>query len=310
MSKDLFSVCVLVFFLLGIAVFVNRIEKVEAVNSPPLTINADGTVTPSTTLITTSDNITYTLTDNITTDSGNQVINVQRNNIILDGAGYTIQHVNRVNGIYLGYRNNVTVKNIRIIDCDVGIRLDANTWITIDNCTITGNYRGILNGYTAGPKNFTFTNNEVRARDEGVDISSTYDSTIAGNIIQAEYGLVLRAGENVTIRGNLITGCSMAGIWPLALGPTSTSCYNINIFENTFRNNYCGVWKAGGNDTTLKIYHNYFIDNTEAAIADHDGYKVTVFGMTVILLEETTGAATSAQTCTVANIRTSPEETE
>ena len=50
-----------------------------------ITINADGSVS-GTTKIANAGNVTYTFTDNI-----NGSILVQRNNIVLDGAGYTLQ---------------------------------------------------------------------------------------------------------------------------------------------------------------------------------------------------------------------------
>jgi len=262
--KHHLNVCILAFLLMGMVVSVNIIQKAEAASSPPLTINADGSITPSTTLITSTDNITYTLTDNITTDAGYQAINILRDNIILDGAGYAVQAVNRYSGIYVGYRNNVTVKNIKIIDCGDGISLNADTWLTIDNCTIEGNYRAVFNGYTDGPKNFTFTNNKViapgvRARD-GVNFKSVNDALISGNTIQhCGYGLVVYGYENVTIKDNLIDDCSW-GIWPL-----SDSYPSISIFNNTFSNNGCGVCVNGGNHTGLKVYHNRFINNSEHA---------------------------------------------
>jgi parallel beta-helix repeat protein len=246
---------------------VNWIQKVKATYSLPLTINADGSVTPSSTLITTGDNITYTLTDDITTDSGYQVINVLRDNIVLDGAGHAVTHTNRYNGINVGYRNNVTVTNLRIIDCGDGIVLNANTWLTIDNCTLEGNYRAIFNGYTDGPKNFTFTNNKVIApivvwpapRRDGVNFASVNDALISGNTFQhCGYGLVVYGYGNVTIKDNLIDDCSW-GIWPLS------SDSGINIFDNTFSNNGCGICVTGGAHPTLKIYHNSFFSNYEHA---------------------------------------------
>jgi parallel beta-helix repeat protein len=262
MSKNHFGIFVLAFLLIGMFAYVNQVQKVEAASSPPLTINADGSVTPSTMLIASTDNVTYTLTDNITTDSGYQVINILRDNIILDGAGYAVQHVNRYNGIYVGYRDNVTIKNLRIVDSGDAIRTDADTWLTIDNCTLTGNYRGVFNGYTAGPTNFTFTNNEVRVSTNGLYLADTADSIISGNTIQAQYGLTLWA-DNVTIKDNLITGCSWTGI-------QVNSASNTRIFDNTFTNNGIGMTVPVG---TFRIYHNRFINNNEHA----RGSNLTLF---------------------------------
>jgi hypothetical protein len=207
--------------------------------------------------------MTYTLTDNITTDYGYQVINILRDNIILNGSGFSVTHLNRYSGIYVGYRNNVTIKDIALIDCGDGIHLDADTWLTIDNCTLEGNYRAIFNGYTDGPKNFTFINNNViapgRSRD-GVNFGTINDALISGNTIQhCGYGLIVYGYENVTIKDNLIDDCTW-GIWPL-----SSEFPDISILDNTFRNNGCGVCVTGGNHTGLKVYHNRFINNNEHA---------------------------------------------
>lgn len=265
MNRKHFGIFVLAFLLVGMIAFVNEVQKIQAADSPPLTINANGSITPSTTLITTTDNITYTFTENITGTTGAyNIIYVQRDNIILDGAGHSLEGgPNRRNGLDLGYRNNVTVRNLNIINCSDGIDLNADTWLTIDNCTFEGNYRAIFNGYTDGPKNFTFTNNKViapgRARD-GVNFGSVNDALIAGNVFQhCGYGLVVYGYENVTIKDNLIDDCSW-GIWPLSAGYP-----NIRVFNNTFTNNGCGICVTGGNHTGLKVYHNYFISNNEHA---------------------------------------------
>jgi parallel beta-helix repeat protein len=258
------GVFVLAFLLIVMVASVGQVQRVDAADSPPLTINADGSITPSTALITSVDNITYTLTDNITADSGYQVVNVLRDNVVLDGAGYAVTHVNRYSGIYVGYRNNVTVKNLKIINCGDGIVLDADNWLTIDNCTLEGNYRAIMNGYTPGPKNFTFTNNKIIAplptrTREGVNFASVNDALISGNTIQhCQYGLVVYGYENVTIKDNLIDDCSW-GIWPLS------SDSGIWIFDNTFSNNGCGINVGGGAHPTLEIHHNRFFSNNEHA---------------------------------------------
>ena len=54
-------------------------------------IRADGSIDPPDAPIITYDNVTYTLTDNITSSADGIV--VERDNIILDGGGYTVQGV-------------------------------------------------------------------------------------------------------------------------------------------------------------------------------------------------------------------------
>ncbi|MEM3703119.1 MAG: hypothetical protein QXX79_01660, partial [Candidatus Bathyarchaeia archaeon] len=66
-------------------------------------IGEDGSIYPSDAPIITSDNITYTLTGNIT--SSGDGIDVERNNIIIDGAGYTIEGGRRRSGRNSAYRD-------------------------------------------------------------------------------------------------------------------------------------------------------------------------------------------------------------
>src|SRR3990170_8014764 len=60
----------------------------------------------------------YTLTANI---SGG--IQVQKSNIVIDGAGYTVQGNGDSIGVYIRAQNNVTVKNMKITNFSYGIRL-------------------------------------------------------------------------------------------------------------------------------------------------------------------------------------------
>jgi parallel beta-helix repeat protein len=74
-------------------------------------ILADGGISPSMANITTSDKVNYVFTGN------NYVsIVVERNNITINGNGYTLQGSGAADaiGIYLRGRNNVTIKNTTI----------------------------------------------------------------------------------------------------------------------------------------------------------------------------------------------------
>jgi parallel beta-helix repeat protein len=262
LTKNHSCILVLTVLLVAIVSSVNQVQGVEAV-SPTVYIRADGRVDPPESNVTNVGNVTYTVTEDIVT-TYNAII-VERDNIILDGTGHTLQ-TGGSTGIELRNRNNVTVRNFRITGCYHGIFMDSTTWITIDNNTITSSHNALANGYGAGPKNFTLTNNNATGNTNGLCPNSVYDGVISGNIIQqCGYGLILHGGENVTVKDNLITGCTW-GIWPLG-----TDCFNISIFNNTISNNYCGVNKSGGTSMTLKIYRNYFVNNTIHAIAEIAG---------------------------------------
>ena len=80
----------------------------------------------------------YTFTDNI-----NDSIVVEKDNIMLDGAGYTLQGTGSGTGIDLTERNNITNKNMTIKAFSCGIYLHSSSNINISDNNVTSNFRGI-----------------------------------------------------------------------------------------------------------------------------------------------------------------------
>ena len=92
------------FFLLvtSVLTLVFNIQPVRAQGT--IYIRADGNIDPPDAPISSLDNVTYTVTGNIT-DS----IVVERDNIVINGAGYNMTGSGDGNGITLTDRTNVTV---------------------------------------------------------------------------------------------------------------------------------------------------------------------------------------------------------
>ena len=99
-------------FVLFVAVFGVVLNVPVVWGSGTIYIRADGSIDPPTAPITTHDNVTYKLTDNITS-SGDGII-VERDNIIIDGDGYTLQGSGSGYGFYWSGINNVTIKGMNI----------------------------------------------------------------------------------------------------------------------------------------------------------------------------------------------------
>jgi hypothetical protein len=96
---------------------------------PSIRINSDGSITPETDLISRNGNV-YTLT----ADVNEYQITIERSNIVLDGAGYTLRIANGSNnGVYLGFLTNVTIRNIEIIAFYTAISMHY-----CSRCHITG----------------------------------------------------------------------------------------------------------------------------------------------------------------------------
>ncbi len=128
----------LLLLLIGMLTLSLNIQRVRAVGT--IFTRPDGSIDPPTAPISTVDSITYTFTSNISDE-----IVVQRNDIIIDGDGYTHQGTGALNstGIYLSRVNNVLIRRINIIGFYSGIKLDwsANNDITANK--ITNNDFGI-----------------------------------------------------------------------------------------------------------------------------------------------------------------------
>ncbi len=94
-------------------------------------IRSNGSIDPSWAPILSVDNVTYTFTSDIL----NVSIGVERDDIVVDGAAYTLQAKegwhSHVTGIDLSNRNNVTIKNLEIKGFGYGIWLYSSSNNTI-----------------------------------------------------------------------------------------------------------------------------------------------------------------------------------
>ena len=110
-------------------------------------IRADGSIDPPTAPISTTDNVTYTLTGNITCDADNwMAVVVQRSNTIIDGNGYTLQGVGSGYGFGLYDIRLVKVTHINIEGFEAGIRLISTSDNIISENNITNNEYGAYIG--------------------------------------------------------------------------------------------------------------------------------------------------------------------
>ena len=113
-------------------------------------IRANGSV-EGTTNIVSSDNVTY----NFIADISDSIV-VQRDNIILNGAGHKVQGTGLVfptKGIGLWGRKNVTIQNVVIKSFYYGIDIEYNAMNDrIYGCNITGTHDGIFISYSSSSK--------------------------------------------------------------------------------------------------------------------------------------------------------------
>lgn len=188
-------------------------------------IRADGSIDPPTAPISTIDNVTYTITGNI-----NGFIVIERDNMVIDGAGYTVQGSGGGNGIDLSYRKNATIKNFNINEFDRGIDLVHSS----DN-VIFGN--NII-------YHWTFWN---QANVGGIVLDhSSNNSAFGNNITGNHYSFDLYNSSNNSVSENDINN----GIIGFLLTESSNNCiYHNNLINNTSGNVYAynsiNIWDDG-----------------------------------------------------------------
>ncbi len=147
--------------LVGTSKVAFDMRPVEAQTEPTIYITADGSVDPPTAPIR-RDGDLYTLTGDISYDIEQERdyhIGVWRDNIVIDGAGFTLRGPYQGSGIgiYLQDRNNVTIKNMGIKWFSSGIALSSSSNITVSNNEIILCNNGI--GISYSSYNNIFGNN-------------------------------------------------------------------------------------------------------------------------------------------------------
>ena len=226
-----FSLVVMMMLLTSIFALAPNIRQVRALET--IYIRADGSV-EGTTDIQTTDSVTYAFVADI-----NGSIVVERNNIVIDGNGHTLQGTNGYNskGIDLSGTANVKVKSVRIKDFNYGIMLNSSLNVTVSGNNLTHNV------YTGGG-------------GYGIYLYSSSDNTISENsMTSGGAGVSLRASSNNMISGNHVAYNGGVGIW---LGSSTNNTISDN---NVTNGRLSSVFLS--NSSNNMIYHNNFVDNTQ-----------------------------------------------
>ena len=214
----------LVLLLFCLSILVN-VQLVKAVG--PIYIRSDGSIVPSDTSIQKNGN-TYTFTNNIY-----DPIVVEKDDIIIDGAGYTLQGSMSTLGINLSSRTDITVRNMLITNFDYGIYLESSGHITISGTTLTNNNNGL---WLSNSSNNTILGNGMDTNVfEDIYVYSSSNNQIKANQIKSSTfdGIYLFSSTNNTISENRIEGNAYG------ISPYYSS--NNRIFHNSFINNQISI---------------------------------------------------------------------
>jgi len=190
-------------FLLSLFIMSSRIQMASAT----VTIEADGSINPPGASISSVDNTTYILTADIE-DS----LVVERDNIIIDGDGYTLYGKGTFStGIDLYETNNVTIRDIEIKAFWTGIEASLSSNLKIHGNNIS-NCKTFGISLTSSQNNSIFGNN-LTANRNGIHLLWASDNTIIGNnITDQQYGRAIGifSSRNNTFTTNLINNYGYA----------------------------------------------------------------------------------------------------
>jgi parallel beta-helix repeat protein len=164
-------------FLTMVSLCIVNMYPVKSQDLGIIYIQSDGSVTTSTgeAVPIERDGNVYTLTDNI----NSYFIVVERDSIVIDGAGYTLEAQGDV-GIDLSYRNNVTVREMQIGSAFYGVYLLNATRNTISGNNLMFNRFGI---YLYGASQNSIIGNNATNNDIGINIESSSNNILRNNIM-------------------------------------------------------------------------------------------------------------------------------
>lgn len=237
MPKRLISLLLLTLLLVGIMSFVLNI-KAET-ESGTVYIRPDGSIDPPTAPVSSVDNVTYKLINNILANSTNGVV-IERNNTILDGAGFELC--------------GKTQDNRELQDDSNGVCLTSVTNVTVRNISIRSFHNGI---YGNGVLNSNIEETNLYYNDYGIYFQYSCFNAICGNNITENTfaGIWLELSQNNEIcKNGLTNSITSNGIGGIKLQDGSN--YN-NISENYLRSN--SLWSIYvENSWHNQIFHNNF----------------------------------------------------
>lgn len=226
-------------FLLMASSLVAVLDVQPALADGAIYIRTNGSVDPPTAPVFTIDNRTYALTD----DLANESIVVQRDNIVLDGAGFTLQGSGSGIGIDLSSRRNVTVENTNVQGFSEGIYLYSSSGNIVSGNNVTANSVG-------GVVLYSSSNNNISKNGMANNYNGTYTLPYGDGVLLRE-----NCNNNVISRNN-ITDDNIGIYYDFDY---SSSNSNVVFGNNITGNHWFGIMLFGSDNM---FFHNNFVNNT------------------------------------------------
>jgi parallel beta-helix repeat protein len=216
-------------------------------------IRADGSIDPATAPVSTVDNVTYILTAPV---QGSLVI--ERDNMVLDGAGYNVEGDGTGNGTTLAGTNNVTIRNLSVENFTIGFLLSSSSGCTVMENNATNDNYGIL---LLSSIDNNVSDNSVSGKYEtngyfGIQLENSSDNTIsANNVADNLLNVWFDSSSDNTFSHNTLTNST--------IGVEIDYSSNNNVFsENNVTDNAIGVMLDYSSGNLLRS--NTLVDNAES----------------------------------------------
>jgi len=251
----------------------------------------------------------YVLNSDITDNTTNPCMYINSSNVILDGAGFTMDGISKsTNAISVYNVTNVTIKNVIVKNYSTGMSSVLSNYSTIINNSMTDNTKPISLSYTLNNliENNTITSNfanswpAINISDSSwANISSnnlvnhfqsiymvkTYNSTFTNmNITSLTTGEIvyyIRQSSDNNITGNTID-CNNTLSTGIRIDFFTTGTNNNNKIErSTIKNCRYGIY-LGWQPTNTLINNNTFINNSLFGIYQVYGYSENITNNTFV----------------------------
>ena len=248
----------------------------------------------------------YTLTDDISggVEMGQIFISIEKDNVIFDGAGRTIQGTGNGIAIAVYGRKDVTIKNVKIIDFGTGIELRAIDFegnSTASNNQILDNYfetkywgidlntnKGVVSGNRIVAKDGIYgvnfqSNNTVFSNNAFVDcglvvFSPGFGNDFSGNIINGKPIVYMEHQANQIVEGAgqvFLSDCQNMLIRNIETG------LNLRMTIELFRTHNSTVTESKGNVVLKDSHSNTLVDNQlfdSGSLSTSGGSAVALYG--------------------------------
>jgi len=217
-SKTIFGI---ILALLLLPMLISVCMTPSAGDAGTVYIKPNGDVDPSTAPIQRAGSL-YTFAGNVFCE-----IVIQRDNILVDGAGYSVQGTGNGTGLYISQRSNVMIKNLEIKQFLYGIKLESSSYSNVSNSNFTNNIVGVeVDGssnnnifrnqltncsfdvklYGSSNYNNIFDNNAMDSHSDGITLYGTcqYNIVFRNILTNTSDGIALFDSSNNTISANQI----------------------------------------------------------------------------------------------------------